>query len=182
MTVAYQGVPGAFGHAACLQFVPDHDPVAKPDFTAVLAAVASGEADYGVLPVENSVAGPVRDVEHLLLGCNLPCVAHDMPVRMHLLACPGTKLATVKRVVSHPIALAQCGQALRGMGVETEVASNSAIAAKDLSEACDPATAVLASEAAATTYGLEILRRDMQDRADNVTTFCVIGPRRQSAK
>jgi prephenate dehydratase len=57
MTVAYQGVPGAFGHAACLQFVPDHEPIAKPSFVSVLAAVASGESEYGVLPVENSAAG-----------------------------------------------------------------------------------------------------------------------------
>lgn len=179
MTVAYQGVPGAFGHAAALEFVPGHAAVAKSNFVGVLAAVASGEVDYGVLPMENSVAGPVRDVEHLLQGCNLPCKERDLTVRMHLLGRPGTDLAAVRTIVSHPIGLAQCGKALRDMGVATAEASNTAIAAKTLSESGDAATAVLASEAAAATYGLEILRRDMQDRADNVTTFCVIGPARQ---
>ena len=179
MTVAYQGVPGAFGHAACLHFVPDHDPVAKPTFAAVVAAVASGESDYGVLPVENSVAGPVRDVEHLLWGCRLPQKIHDLPVRMHLLSLPGTELAAVRRVISHPIGLAQCAATLRSMGVTTEPASNTAIAAATLAKSKDEATAVLASEAAAKTYGLTILREDMQDRMDNVTSFCVLGPRRE---
>lgn len=178
MTVAYQGIPGAFAHAACLAFVPDEEPVAKASFTAVLAAVASGETRLGVLPVENSVAGPVRDVELLLGGCNLPTAIHDLPVRMHLLARPGTTLEQVTKVVSHPIGLAQCGQALQAMGVATEHASNTAIAARALANGGEAGTAVLASEAAAITYQLQILRRDMQDRADNVTTFCVLGPRR----
>lgn len=176
MSVAYQGVPGAFGHAAALEFVPGHEAVAKPNFAGVLGAVASGEAEYGVLPLENSVAGPVRDVEHLLQGCNLPCRERDLTVRMHLLARPGTDLAAIRTVVSHPIGLAQCGRALRDMGVATVEASNTAIAAKALSESGDATTAVLASEAAAATYGLAILRRDLQDRTDNITTFCVIGP------
>ncbi len=179
MTVAYQGVPGAFGHAACTMFVPGHDPVAKPSVAAVLAAVASGETTYGVLPIENSIAGPVHDVAHLLLGCSLPSAMHDMPVRMHLLGRPGTEIASVTHVVSHPVGLAQCANALRSLGVNTEEASNTAIAAKALAESGDATTAVLASEAAATTYGLEILRRDMQDRPDNVTRFCVLGPSAQ---
>lgn len=177
MTVAYQGLPGAFGHAAALAFVPGEDPVAKSSFTAVLAAVASGEAAFGVLPCENSLAGPVHEVADLLYGCSLPTATHDLPVRMHLLARPGTMLADVKRVVSHPIGLAQCKASLRGLGVETAEASNTAIAAAALAKDGDADTAVLASEAAASVYGLTILRRDMHDRADNVTTFCVIGPR-----
>ena len=178
MTVAYQGVPGAFGHAACQIFVPGHDCIAKPTPVAVLAAVASGETDYGVLPVENSIAGPVHDVADLLLGCGRPSAMHDMPVRMHLLARPGAALEAVELVISHPVGLAQCAQTLRTMGVDTEEASNTAIAAKALADSGDATTAVLASEAAAVTYGLQILRRDMQDRPDNVTRFCVLGPRR----
>lgn len=177
MTVAYQGVPGAFGHAACLQFVPGHDCIAKPTSTAVVAAVASGETEFGVLPVENSIAGPVHDVADLLHGCRLPSVMHDMPVRMHLLARTGTALESITTVISHPVGLAQCAKTLRSMGVETAEASNTAIAAKALSESGDGSTAVLASEAAAVTYDLQILRRDMQDRPDNVTRFCVLGPR-----
>ncbi len=177
MTVAYQGVPGAFGHAACTMFVPGHDTIAKPTPAAVLAAVASGETTYGVLPVENSIAGPVHDVADLLLGCSLPSAMHDMPVRMHLLARAGTELASIVRVVSHPVGLAQCAATLRSLGVVTEDASNTAIAAKALAANGDATTAVLASEAAAATYGLHILCRDMQDRPDNVTRFCVLGPR-----
>lgn len=177
MTVAYQGVPGAFGHAACIAFVPDHDPVAKPDFVSVMAAVAGGQTDFGVLPVENSVAGPVHDVAALLSGCSLAMHYHDLPIRMHLLTRPGTELADVKRIVSHPIALSQCARSLRELCVELDEASNTAIAAQALASGGDAATAVLASEAAAKQYGLTILRRDMQDRADNVTRFCVFSRR-----
>lgn len=177
MTIAYHGVPGAFGHAACLLFVPGHDCIAKPTPVAVLAAVASGAATYGVLPTENSIAGPVHDVVDLLRGLSLPTAMHDMPIRMHLLGRPGTALESVTTVVSHPIGLAQCARTLREMGVATEEAGNTAIAAKALAAGGSGDIAVLASEAAAAAYGLTILRRDMQDRPDNVTRFCVLGPR-----
>ena len=170
-------MPGAFGHAACLAFLPDHVPVAKADFVSVVAAVASAETTFGVLPVENSVAGPVHDVAALLAGCSLPTALHDLPIRMHLLARPGVEFASVRRVVSHPIALAQCARTLRELGLATAEASNTAIAAQALARGGDTETAVLASEAAALEYGLVILRRDLQDRADNVTRFCVLGPR-----
>ena len=175
MRVAYQGQPGAFGHEACLRFLPEHEPVPKPAFGEVIEAVAAGEADLGVLPVENSCAGPVEEVRRLLAASDLPVVAmHPLPVRMHLLAPEGTRLENVRRVVSHPIALLQCRETLLAMGVTVEPASNTAAAAKEIAEAGDGSTAVLASEAAASIYGLTILRRNVHDRPDNATTFCVL--------
>ena len=175
MKVAYQGQPGAFAHQACLQFLPDLEPVPKPAFEDVIQAVAAGETDLGVLPVENSCAGPVEEVQALLARTDLPVVAmHPLPVRMHLLAPPATRIEDVRRVISHPIALLQCADTMREMGLDVEPASNTAAAAKAIAQSGDGSTAVLASEAAAELYGLTILRRNVHDRPDNATTFCVL--------
>ena len=176
MSVAYQGQPGAFGHQAALAFLAGHEPVPKPSFQSVLAAVRDGETEFGVLPMENSCAGPVAEVQELLASTDLPILStHRLPVRMHLLAPEGTRMESVRSVVSHPVALAQCAETLRQMGLATEPATNTAIAASMVAENSDGATAVLASEAAASIYGLAILRRDVHDQADNTTTFCVLG-------
>lgn len=176
MKVAYQGQPGAFGHEACLRFAPGHEPIATDSFGDVVAAVAAQEAELGVLPLRNSCAGPVPGMEDLLASSGLPVLSiHELPVRMHLLGRPGTRLEQVRRVVSHPVALAQCAATLNALELSTEAAANTAVAAKALASGGDPETAVLASETAATLYGLVILRRDMHDQPDNRTTFCVLG-------
>jgi prephenate dehydratase len=176
MSIAYQGQPGAFGHEACLKFMPAHVPLPRPSFRAVTEAVSYGEADFGMLPMENSCAGPVAEVQDLLSSIDLPVLStHSLPVRMHLLAPPGTRLDSIRRVVSHKVALAQCADTLRGLGVTTETASNTAVAAKTVAESSDGETAVLASEAAAAIYGLNIIRRDIHDQPDNATTFVVLG-------
>lgn len=175
MKAAYQGQPGAFGHEACLTFLPDHEPVAKPSFAAVIEAVATGEVDRGILPFENSCAGPVAEVQALLADLPLAIVSrHSLPVRMHLLALPGTSLEMVRTVSSHPVALAQSAKALGELGVQTEAASNTAVAAMALRDDNDRTRAVLASEPAAKLYGLTILRRNVHDQPDNATSFCVL--------
>lgn len=177
MNVAYQGQPGAFGHEACLAFLPGHSPVAKPAFRDVLDAVSNGETELGILPAENSCAGPVPEVQALLRVTGLTVLElRKLAVRMHLLAPHGIDLDQIRRIVSHPIALAQCSRALRALGLPTADASNTAAAAKEVAESADRETAVLASEAAARIYGLSILQHDMQDRSDNMTTFCILGP------
>jgi prephenate dehydratase len=173
--VAYQGEPGAFSHEACRTFLPGYEPVRKPSFVDVFESVAAGETDLGVLPEENSAAGMVSEVRDLLARGTLTVRArHVLPVRMHLMAVPGARLSGIRTIVSHPIALAQCGRALAELDIETRTAANTAAAAKELSESGDKSRAVLASEAAAETYNLAILRRDLQDRADNTTRFVVL--------
>ena len=172
MKIAFQGVPGAFSHQACLTFVPDHEPFGRPSFAAVIEAVLHGEAELGMLPFQNSAVGAVEDVQDLLADCPLAIVArHILPVRMHLLGLPGADPDAVTTAVSHPMALKQCAGTLARMGLAAQPASNTAVAAQALA---DPTNAVLASEAAAAAYGLTILRRDMQDRPDNNTTFVVL--------
>ena len=172
MSVAYQGVPGAFAHEACLTFLASHQPVGKPSFAAVLEAVEGGETDLGVLPIENNCAGPVEEAQALIAASPLSVIAeHELPVRMHLLALPDASFEDIRTVTSHPIALRQCALTLAALGLKTETAANTALAAQSLSEL---SRAVLASEAAAKAYGLSILRRDMHDRSDNATRFAVL--------
>jgi len=175
MKAAYQGQPGAFGHEACLTFLPGFEPVAKPSFAEVIEAVETGEADRGILPVENSAAGPVPGMAALLDASPLAVLArHSLPVRMHLLGLPGSRIDALVSVASHPVALAQSAKALAALGVRTEEASNTAVAAMALRDGQDPTRAVLASEPAAAIYGLTILQRDVHDQPDNRTSFCVV--------
>lgn len=172
MRVAYQGLPGAFGHQAALTFLAGCEPVAEPSFASVLEAVLEGRVERGILPVENNEAGPVREVQLLLATSRVEVLSeHLLPVRMHLLGLPGATLEEISVAVSHPVALGQCARNLARLGLRTEEAANTAVAAAELR---DPTKAVLASEAAAEAYGLTILMRDVHDRADNATRFAVV--------
>ena len=174
MRIAYQGGPGAFSHEACLAFAPDYAPVPKPSFADVADAVTSGEAERGILPVENRYAGPVPGIEGLLArGGFRVLTRHELPVRLHLLGLAGARLEEIEMVVSHPMALAQCAETLARLRLGTEEASNTALAAAALH---DPRKGVLASEIAAEVYDLLILRRDMHDRPDNATRFAILAP------
>jgi prephenate dehydratase len=172
MSVAYHGVPGAFGHEACLRFVPDQEPVGLPSFADVIRAVEAGEADLGVLPLENNNAGGVDEVRQLLKGSSLKILGeHRLPIRIHLLGLSGSSLEDVRTAVSHPMAIKQCRETLRSLRLATEEASNTSVAAQTLA---DPAKAVLASEAAAEAYGLVVLKRNVHDHEVNETTFVVV--------
>ncbi|MEA3001467.1 MAG: prephenate dehydratase [Sphingomonadales bacterium] len=175
MKVAYQGLPGAFGHQAALAFLPGHEPVAEPSFAAVIAAVVEGRAERGVLPVENNEAGPVAEARALLAAAPVDVVDERiLPIRMHLLGLPGARLEAITTAVSHPVALRQCARNLDRLGLAREEAANTAIAASELR---DPARAVLGSAAAAEAYGLVILLADVHDRADNATRFAILAAR-----
>ena len=172
MKVAYQGAPGSFGHQAALAFCAGCEPQAHETFEAVAKAVAEGEAERGVLPVENSRAGVVGGVAEIIAASGVRILGeHALSVRMHLLALPGVSLAEVRSVVSHPIALKQCAESLARLGLAAEPASNTAVAARALRSR---EQAVLASDAAAEAYGLDILLRDVQDDPGNATRFAVI--------
>ena len=174
MKIAYAGAEGAFAHEACLAFAPGLEPVAVPDFQAVVAAVETGAAERGMLPVRNSRAGEVPGVTELLETSAVSAGHfHVLPVRVHLLALPGSSLADLKVVASHPMALRQCARTIESLGLKTRNADNTATAARALR---DPREGVLASQAAANAYGLQVLRADMQDDHDNATAFVIIEP------
>lgn len=172
MSVAYHGAPGAFSHEACLRFLPGEEPVGLPSFAAVIRSVERGEADFGILPLENNIAGSVDEVRELLGKTSLTVIGeHRLPIRIHLLGLPGSSLDQVRTAVSHPMAIRQCAQTLRSLGLESEEAPSTSEAARALS---DPTRAVLASEAAAKAYGLVVLKPNVHDREVNETTFVVV--------
>jgi len=177
--IAYQGTAGAFGEEAALMLWPRAEPVGKPSFEDVVQAVQSGEVDAGVLPVSNRIIGPVeRAVAALERAERIELAGTvDVPVRLHLLGVPGARLAQVERIAGHPIALAQCRGLLGVFAATVEEWYDSAAAARAVREAGDSRFAAIAGEAAASRYGLAILRADVHDRPDNSTRF--VGLRRR---
>ena len=174
-TVAYQGGPGAFAEEACRLFLPDCLAVARASFADVAEAVRAGETGLGMLPCENSSVGAVPGISELIERNGLTVRGlHALPVRLHLMARPGVTLKEVKIAVSHPMALAQSATTLQWLGLDTEEAANTALAAQSIRASGDRTRAAIASESAAAAYGLTILRRDVHDRPDNATIFCVV--------
>jgi prephenate dehydratase len=176
MRIAFQGEPGAYSEAAALRFSDHADVLPCESFEEVFAAVASGKATHGILPVENSIGGSIHRNYDLLLEHDLPIVGEvTLPITHNLMALPGTALADVKRILSHPQALAQCERFLRGMsGISVEATYDTAGSAKLVKEHNLADAAAIASERAAKVFGLEILRAEIQDYSDNITRFLVI--------
>src|SRR5258708_39704176 len=163
-TIVFQGEPGANSHIACLEAYPDGEPVPCPTFEDALNAVAAGEADLGMIPIENSVAGRVADIHHLMPSAGLHIVADwFLPIRNQLMGLRGVRLAEIKSVESHTMALGQCRNFLRKLGVKTVVAADTAGAAREVAERRNRSCAAIASKLAAEIYGLEILAENIQD-------------------
>ncbi len=158
MRIAFQGEPGAYSEAAALRFSDHADLLPCESFEAVFAAVAGGKATHGILPVENSIGGSIHRNYDLLLEHDLPIVGEVQLVIAHnLLALPGTSLDQVKRIYSHPQALAQCERFLRSLdGVHVEATYDTAGSAKIVKEQGLKDTAAIASERAAQVFGLDI--------------------------
>ena len=175
LRVAYQGEPGANSHLACTEAYPDAEAVAYPTFEDALAAVKSDEVTYAMIPIENSVAGRVADIHHLLPNANLYIVGeHFLRVRHQLLAVKGASLTSVKRVLSHTQALGQCRRTLRQLGLTPVPEADTAGSARIISEQGDPTLAAIASSLAAEIYGLDILKSDIEDETHNTTRFIVL--------
>jgi prephenate dehydratase len=181
--VSYQGEPGANSHLACREVFADLDAVPCATFEDALAAVKSGEARYAMIPIENSVAGRVADIHHLLPGAGLYIVGeHFLRVRHQLLGVPGASLATVKKALSHTQALGQCRGTLRKLGIQPVPEADTAGSARLVAEAQDPTLAAIASSLAAEIYGLRILRHDIEDEQHNTTRFVILAREPAHAK
>lgn len=173
--IAYAGQPGAFAEDACITFCPGDEPIALAGFAEVAAAVAEDRVRRGMLPLENSIAGQVPGVAALIADARLAIEQrHRLAIRLHLLGLDGSALGELRLVRSHPMALAQCTESLARLGLAGEAADNTAAAAQRLARSGDRTIGVIASQRAAERYGLTILARDLQDRADNLTTFGVV--------
>jgi prephenate dehydratase len=173
--IAYQGEPGANSHLAAREAFPNLEAIAFPTFEDALAAVKSGDALYAMIPIENSVAGRVADIHHLLPDAGLYIVAeHFLRVRHQLMAKKGASLSSIKRVMSHTQALGQCRNTLRKLGITPVPEADTAGAARMVAETNDMTTAAIASRLAAEIYGLEILKSDVEDETHNTTRFVVL--------
>ena len=173
--IAFQGEPGSFSNEACAMYYPEHEPVAFADFEAALEAVKAHRCELGMIPVENSTAGRVAEVHHLLPESGLRIIGERFkPIHFQLMANPGAKLEELKSVASMPIALGQCRKLIRRLKLKAVAAADTAGSAKALAESPDPHRAALAPAMAAELYGLDILLRDVEDEAHNTTRFLVM--------
>jgi prephenate dehydratase len=173
--IAFQGEPGANSHLAIAEAYPDCEAVPCATFEDAFAAITGGEADLGMIPIENSVAGRVADIHHLMPDSGLHIVAeHFMPVRHQLLGIKGARLEDIKTVESHVHALGQCRKIIRKLGVRPLVAADTAGSAREIAQAGDESRAAIASRLAAEIYGLDTLAADVEDEAHNTTRFIVL--------
>lgn len=182
--IAYCGVPGAYGDEACVgYFGEDCQRIAKGSFEDVFKAVTSGEARFGVLPIENSSAGSVNENYDLLgrYGCHI-VGEYILPVRHCLLGVHGAAEADIKTVYSHDQALTQCAQFLDAHDWQRIPYYNTAASAKMVAEKGDKTQAALASRLAAKYYGLEIIREGVNTRSDNFTRFIIVSSQPESVE
>jgi len=186
--VAFQGIAGAYSEQAIRQFFgPEVESVPRRGLADIFFAVERHDADYGMLAVENAVAGSVNQSFELLLEHDLRIHAEViLRVRHMLLGLPGTQLSDLKRIRSHPQALAQCQRYLARHGLEPEPAFDTAGSARDLAANPEPGVAAIASELAGELYGLEILDQSIEDFPFNYTRFFILAledsPRAQRSK
>ncbi len=175
LKIACFGVPGTYANRASDKIFPNSAPSFYPTFQDVFSAIQSGEADFGVVPIENSSAGSVSDVYDLMLDYRFYIAAStEIAVNHCLAAIPGTKLENIKKVYSHPQALSQCSDFLRAKNFAHEEYISTAAAAKMVSESQSHTIASICSEEAAQKYGLEIIGRGFQNTPNNTTRFIVI--------
>ncbi len=173
--IAYQGEPGANSHIACRDQFPKMEAVGYATFEDALNAVRAGEAANAMIPIENSVAGRVADVHHLLPDSGLQIIGeHFERISHQLLALPGAREADLRTVHSHIQALGQCRQVIQGLGLAPVTQADTAGAARMIARAGDVSQAAIASELAAEVHNLNIMRRDIQDAAHNTTRFLVL--------
>ncbi len=174
-TIAFQGLPGAYSHLGCREAYPDLAILPCPSFENAFEAVTEGRARLAMIPIENSLAGRVADIHHLLPASGLFIIAeHFQRVNHNLLGVPGAALSDLKAVHSHVHALGQCRKLIRELGLKPEVHADTAGAARQVAQDGDPSVAAIASGLAAETYGLEVLRSDVEDAGHNTTRFVVM--------
>ena len=175
--IAFQGVPGAYSDLACRAAYPGWTTLPCPSFEAAMGAVRDGRARLAMLPCENSLAGRVPDIHRLLPESGLHVVGeHFERVEHCLLAPKGATLATLKRAHSHPMALGQVLKILDEMQLAPVIEADTAGAAKLIAERGGVEDAAIASALAAEIYGLEVLRRNIEDDHHNTTRFYVMSP------
>ena len=173
--IAYQGEPGSNSDAASRMVYPGSDLLPCATFEDVFAALEEGAADLAMIPIENSIAGRVADIHHLLPHSDLHIVGeYFMPIHFQLMALPGAAVDQITTIRSHVHALSQCRRFIRENGWKSVIAEDTAGSAREVAELGDPTVASLAPRLAAQLYGLHILAEDVEDEHHNTTRFIVL--------
>ena len=173
--IAFQGVLGAYSHMACQAHRPDLTPLPCASFSEMIAAVQDGGADCAMVPVENSTAGRVADIHHLLPESGLFIISeHYQPVAHKLLGIKGAQLSHITEVHSHEQGLAQCRLTLHKMGIKPVIHSDTAGAAKDIAARGERHVGAIASALAGEIYGLDTVQDSITDKLTNTTRFLVM--------
>src|SRR5438270_2235102 len=181
-TIAFQGQPGAYSDLACRHVFPQMTTLPCPAFEDAFAAVRDGAAGLAMIPIENSVAGRVADIHHLMPDSGLYIIGeHFERVNHHLLGLPGTKLEAIRTVRSHVHALGQCRNFIRAHRLTPVVAADTAGSAAEIKERGDPAIAAIAPELAGQIYGLVSLAENIEDAEHNTTRFLIMSREAQWA-
>jgi len=174
-TIAFQGMPGAYSEMACRSAHPEMTPLPSANFAETFEAVRSGNATLAMIPIENTIAGRVADIHHLLPESGLHIIAeHFQRVNHHLLAVPGAEISDITHVHSHIHALGQCNKVISDLGLVPVIQADTAGAAADVAAAGDKTQAAIASELAAEINGLVSLQANIEDADHNTTRFVIM--------
>lgn len=175
LKIIYQGEPGANSHLACNDAFPGAEAIPCATFDGAFAAVSNGEVDLGMIPIENSVAGRVADIHHLLPESGLYVIGeHFERVRHQLLVNKGTKLEDIKTVHSHTMALGQCRKIIKELGITPVIEADTAGSARLIKEKGNKSEAAIASSLAAEIHDLEIIKSNIEDAEHNTTRFLIL--------
>ena len=181
--ITFQGALGAYSHIACTELFPGADYIPCDTFEQAMELVSNGEADFAVIPVENSNAGRVSDVHFLLPKTGLTIVGeHFLRVEHQLLALPGAKLEDIEAAASHPQALAQCSEFLKQHSIKALSRIDTAKSCERIVEMQDKTRAAIASKLAANIYGLQILAPNIENEKNNTTRFLVMNKNKSMPK
>lgn len=173
-TIAFQGMVGAYSDLACRVAYPELETVPCDSFETAFKVVREGKVDLAMIPVDNTLAGRVADVHYLILHGELYIIGeHFQLIRHCLLGIPGAKLEDLTDVHSHVHAIPQCKKIIEELGLTRHVVADTAKGASDVKKWNDKTQAAIGSELAAQIYGLEVLKKDVQDAAHNTTRFLV---------
>lgn len=177
--VAFQGERGAYGEIAALQYFPSAELIPLKSFQDVFCSAQDGDADFAIVPVENSIEGSVNEIYDLLLQTKMRVEGEVYQrVRHCLIGKPGAKKSAVKRVYSHPHALAQCRGYLQKNNLEAMPSYDTAGAVKLIKQMRLKGAAAIASKRAAELYHMQVLEEEIQDRKNNYTRFLALSSKR----
>jgi len=173
--ISYQGHAGAYSDLACEQACPAFEPLSRTTFLKAMNAVIKGEATRAMIPVDNSVAGRVADVHHLLPRTGLKIVGeHFLPIHHCLMSIESAQIEDITHIFSHVHALPQCERIIRKLGAEPVVYGDTALSAQYVAEKQEKHRAAIASKQAAKIYGLKILQENVEDFDRNTTRFLIL--------